>query len=394
MRKKAQSGMNAAMLVAILAALIVIYIIFLPSDERLDLIDNETEFGDNGDDNGKEILVLEESQIIMEHISDKEVEHDLPSINLYTSTESDVIKEESSVYVKNGLFDTQGKEIEFRIDDPSNTKNVLISFYAKKSKGRLIMTLNNYEIYNNKVEKVNINPIKVSKDLIAERNILSIEVSGVGAAFWSTNEYLLENFKVTGDVTDVSTRESELKFIIPQSEAKNIEKAELRFVPECQAGNVGVLDILINNNVIYSSVPDCGTPRPLEFSPVNIITGENRLVFRSDRGRYLIDQIRITTELEEAPSYTYFFDIEEEDMEDIEKEDKKANLTFLFVDDIEDKEAEIIINGGKIYMTRHDEFEWSADISRHVREGDNSLKVIPEENLEIRSFQIEIQEID
>lgn len=391
--RKSQSGMNAAMLVAILAALIVIYIIFLPAEDRLDII-GENDSTNGGRGNGEGEIVLEEEEIIMEHVGEKEIEHDLPSVNLYTSTEADVIKEETSIYVKSGVMDTQIKEIDFSVDDPDNTKNMLISFYAKKSKGRLILTLNNYGIYNSEVEKVNVDPIKISKDLIAKNNNLKIEVSGVGAAFWSTNEYLLENFKITGDVTDISTRESVLKFIVPQSEAKNIEKSEIRFVPECQPENVGILDILINNNVIYSSVPDCGVPRPLEFSPVNILTGENKLTFRSDRGRYLIDRIRIKNELIEAPSYTYFFDIEGEDMEDIENGDKIANLSFFFVDDIEDKEAEIIINGGKAYMTRHDDFEWNKDISNYVREGSNSLKIVPEERLEIRKLQIEIEDKD
>lgn len=391
--RKSQSGMNAAMLVAILAALIVIYIIFLPAEERLNIIGENSSISNGNGDKGEEI-VLEEEEIIMEHVGEKEIEHDLPSVNLFTSTDANVIKEEASLYVKNGVFDKQEKEISFIIDDPENTKNVLLSFYAKKNKGRLILTLNNYEIYNSNVEKVNVDPIKVSKDLIAKNNNLKVAVSGVGAAFWSTNEYLLENFKITGDVTDVSTRESVLKFIVPQSEAKNIEKSEIIFVPECQPENVGVLDILINNNVIYSSVPDCGTPRPLEFSSVNMITGENKLTFRSDKGRYLIDRIRITNYLIDAPSYTYFFDIDGDDMKEIEKGDKRANLTFFFVDDIEDKEAEIIVNGGKAYMTRHDDFEWSKDISNYVREGSNSLKIVPEERLEIRKMQLEIEDKD
>ena len=392
--KKAQSGMNAAMLVAILAALIVIYILFLPSEDRLNIIGENDSGGGRGGSNSEGKIIFEGSETIMEHIGDKVIEHDLPSVNLYTSTEAGVIKEEGSIYVKNGLFDKQVKEMDFKIKDPDNTKNILISFYAKKSNGRLIITVNDKEVYNGNVDKVNVDPIKVSKDIIAQSNTLKMEVSGVGVAFWSTNEYLLENFKITADITDTSTRESELKFIVPQSEAKNIEKSEIRFVPECQPENVGVLDILINNNMIYSSVPDCGVPRPLEFSSSNIITGENKLTFRSERGRYLIDTIRIKNSLIETPSYTYFFDIDKEDMADIEKGDKVANLTFFFVDDIEDKEAEIIINGGKAYMSRHDEFEWSKIIDNYVREGSNSIKIVPEERLEIGRFQIEIQDKD
>lgn len=390
---RAQSGMNAAMLVAILAGLIIIYIIFLPSEDRLDLIGENISDGGSGIDRGEKIL-LEDKEIIMEVIGEDEIDHDLPSVNLYTSTEANVLKEENSIYVKNGWFDKEDKEMEFKVGDVDNTKNMLISFDAKKSKGRLILTLNNYEIFNNKIEKVNVDPIKISKDYVGSTNQLKFEVSGVGAAFWSTNEFLLENFKITADVTDISTRESVISFIVPRSESKNIEKARLRFVPECRPENVGILDILINNHVIYSSVPDCGTPRPLDFHPMHIITGENKLTFRSDRGRYLIDQIKITTELEEQPSYTYFFEIDKDDFEDIQDDKKSVNLTFYFVDDREDKEAEIIVNNRKTFMTRHSDFEWSTNIDRFVEEGSNSIKIIPEERLEIRKLQIILENED
>jgi hypothetical protein len=390
--KKAQSGMNAAMLVAILAALIVIYIIFLPSDDRLDLVGENDTLGTSS--SSDEEVLLEDNEIIMEVMGDNEIDHDLPSVNLYTSTEASVIREENSVYVKNGVFDKKDDMINFKLSDPDNTGDMLISFDAKKSKGNLILIMNNYEIYNNEITKVNIDPIKVPKDYLAKSNDLRVEVSGVGIAFWSTNEYLLENFKVTADVTDTSTQEGEISFIVPSSESRNIEKAEIRFVPECQPNKVGLLDILINNHVIYSSVPDCGIPRPLDFSPVHIITGENKLVFRTEKGRYLIDQIKITTELKETPSYTYFFEIDNDQLEDIEEDRKKVNLTFYFVDDKEDKEAEIIINGRKTFMTLHNDLEWSMNIDRFVEEGSNSLKIIPEEKLEIRKLEVRLEEED
>ena len=71
--------------------------------------------------------------------------------------------------------------------------------------------------------------------------------------------------------------------------------------------------------VIYSSVPDCGTPYPMSFSPFNLIKGENKLTFRSDDGRYLINQIKITTDLKDQPSYTYFFSLDSNDLKDILK---------------------------------------------------------------------------
>jgi hypothetical protein len=390
--KKAQSGMNAAMLVAILAALIVIYIIFLPSDDRLDLVGENDTLGTSS--SSDEEVLLEDNEIIMEVMGDNEIDHIVFFIKNTIFYIYRVFFSDYRCFCTCIQIDRRQVMINFKLSDPDNTGDMLISFDAKKSKGNLILIMNNYEIYNNEITKVNIDPIKVPKDYLAKSNDLRVEVSGVGIAFWSTNEYLLENFKVTADVTDTSTQEGEISFIVPSSESRNIEKAEIRFVPECQPNKVGLLDILINNHVIYSSVPDCGIPRPLDFSPVHIITGENKLVFRTEKGRYLIDQIKITTELKETPSYTYFFEIDNDQLEDIEEDRKKVNLTFYFVDDKEDKEAEIIINGRKTFMTLHNDLEWSMNIDRFVEEGSNSLKIIPEEKLEIRKLEVRLEEED
>ena len=415
---KAQSGMNAAILVAILAALIIIYIIFLPSEQRLGLIgENVTDDKDNDGIKDSEVLI-EEKSLTMEVIGAKEREYTLPSVNLYTRTEPEELWKENSIYVKNGLFDKEDKTIDFKVDDPDTLNNILISFNAKKSKGRLILTLNGYEIFNNKIEKVNVDPIKVSNDYLAENNELFnndidkvnvdpikisndylaenneliFSVSGVGIAFWSTNEYLLENFKIVAQKTDTSTQTSQNKFHI--SDSDNIEKAELIFLPDCQQGNVGILEVLINKNIVYSSVPDCGTPYPLSFSPFNLISGENTVTFRADTGRYLIDQVKVKTDLKDQPSYTYFFDLKSDDLKDIKDDKKELNLSFYFADDREDKEAEIIINGARAKsMPFHHEAEWSTIIPYdYLETGSNSLKIIPKENLEIRKFILSLQD--
>ncbi len=392
MKRKSQSGTNAAILIAIISALIILYIVFLPTDERLELIGENDTNGNNDDDNGGKLLV-EDTEIIMEHFKEDEIEYDLPSVNLYTKTGAENIVSENAIYVKSSAFEQESKEIPFTIDDPGNTENVILSFFAKKNKGRLMITLNGREIYNSEISQVNVDPIRLPKSLLAEKNDLKLEVSGVGAAFWATNEFLLEGVKITADVTDLSATESELTFVVPKSEANNIDEARLRFVPECQPERVGILDIELNNREIFSAIPDCGNPRPLDFSPNLIRQGENTLTFKTEEGRYLIDRIRVTTELEETPSFTYFFDLDEDDFEDIQNEDKVVNVTLHFVDDDEDKEAEFIINGGlgKRSMRRHDDAKWSVTLIKdHLEEGSNSIKIIPQTRLEIRKLQIRL----
>ena len=186
--EKSQSGANAAILITVLSALIIIYIIFLPSDDRLDIIgENASETDEEDGENS----LLEDSEIIMRFFKEDEIEYDLPSLNLYLKTGAETIVEENSIYVRNGIFEKEDKRIPFALDDPQNTQNILISFFAKKSTGRFIIKANEREIYNNHVEKVNVDPIRVPKDVIAKTNEL-VGPEGRGEAISAQAVVLLE----------------------------------------------------------------------------------------------------------------------------------------------------------------------------------------------------------
>jgi len=379
-----KAAMNATILIAVISALIILYILFLPSEERLDIIGENESGRDFGPD--KEDVLLEDTSVIMEHFAEDEIEHTLPSLTLYSITTASTVKEVASFYVKKTLFSEQKRDIDFELGEEA--QNVLLSFSVRKAKGDLIVEVNGKQVWSGPIEKVNADPIRVPKDALSSQNTVTFRASSPGLAFWRTHEYLIENFKVTADLVDTSSQRAKVDFVVGKEEAGHIEKATLRFVAECETGRVGVLDILINDRGVYSSVPDCGVPRPLVFDSKLLIEGENTLEFRSTKGRYVLDQLKITTKLEEIPSFTYFFDVDSDQFKDIREGRKTANFTLFFTDDKEDKAAEIIINGRKTFMTRHEEFEWSLILDRFLEQGSNSLKIIPDTRLEVRRLQV------
>lgn len=387
--KKAQ-GVNAAVLVAIIAGLIILYILFLPSEERIELLGENV--SEEGEEEEEENVLLSEKPGRFQHLAREEVEHPIPTVNLYTREEAIVLKELSSVYVKNAWFDKESKEMNFTISDPDNARNVLMSFDATKHEGRLIIRLNGHEIYNNEVRVVNIPPIELLPEYLTVNNNLRFEASGVGAKFWRTNEYILQGFKVTADITDVSTRESRNIFLISDAEKENIEEVKLRFTPYCDVKEVGPLDVLINNHNIFSGVPDCDMLKAITFSPFYIVEGENKLVLKAERGHYIIDQISVKTKLKEAPAYVHYFEISDEQMKKIEDGEADINLTFRFVDDIEEKEADLIINGRKARLPRITDLEYSKDIDMYVLDGTNSLKIVPATTFDVVELKIEFVE--
>jgi len=373
----------------------ILYILFLPADVREDILDDDDN-GDNGDAEsitGRKVL-LSETPGVLEDLDVLEYEHPLPSINLFTTTGAEVIKKVNSLYIKNSVFDKKFEEVDFSVDNLGEVGNFLLSFSAKKYKGRLIVLLNDNEIMNTVLEKKNVEPIELEKDDLEAKNVLEFKVSEVGWKFWSVNEYILEDVLITADVTDLSEQESKNIFIISATEKHNLEKVRLKFFPDCVPGQVGTLDVLINGREVFSAVPDCGALRPIELAPDILESGENNVVFRTKKGRYLIDQVSVDTELEQISFPTYFFDIEDDEFSDILDEEIEVNMTLRFVDDIEKKQGEVYINGKTTSFSTRDAL-WSKDITDYVYDGSNGIKIEPDDStLEIIELKVELIEVE
>ncbi len=392
MPKRGQaSGAGAAILVAIIAALIVMYILFLPPAEREALLEgNATEDGESSAVSGN-ATILKESPGRLDYLSQKEIEHTLPSVNLYTTTKDVVFESRHSVYVKNAWFDKSFYNISFPIENLENTDNVNLVFNVKEASGKLTLKLNGRELYSSEIKTSNIEPIPLPKRHLEDENFIEVMVSGVGWKFWRTNEYTLENIKITGSVTDKSSQESKVAFQVSNTEKNNLDRVFLKFFPDCDVGGVGPLQIYLNNNEIFSSVPDCGVLRSLEISPHYLLSDENTLIFKTSRGKYLIDNLIVKSELKELTYPTYYFEMNESIHEDVLENKLDAVLYLMFPDDIEDKKAEIIVNTHKAGLNTQ-ESGYSLNIDSYMREGNNVVEIRPKTTLDVVELKVVLEE--
>ncbi len=319
MFKKGQTASGAATLVALVAGMLILYILFLPADVRQDLLGEtgsiSTSGGSSGSTDYGDVVIynetiMEESPGRIDYLKFSEYEHQLSAVNLYTVTEAETLFSEESLYIKNGIFDKLFRNLTFTIDDLENTENILLSFNLERAKGRLSIYLNGEKIFDNEVTGI-MDPLDLSDRNLEYENLLTFEVSDVGFAFWTTNEYQLTGIKITGDVTDISEQSSKNTFTVTDTEKFNIESVKMKFFPDCTPRGVGALKIYVNNENIYSSIPDCGQINIVEFSPSVISAGDNSVIFKTDEGTYLIYQIMVETELKEQTYPVYYFDLTE-----------------------------------------------------------------------------------
>jgi len=389
--RKAQGGINAAVLVAVIAGLIILYILFLPEDERKGILENESITKNNGVDKEDIDTLLRESPgrlDIIKEIEDKTI----PDVFLFETTNAKELERINPFIVRNGVFDEQTKTVSFGIGDLENTDNVILSFKAKEYKGVLTIKLNNEIIYENEIKTETVAPIRLSKNLLSDVNTFEFSVSSVGWKFWRTNEYSLDDIKIVGDITDKSRQESKNVFTLTGTELNNIERAHLRFVPYCRSeANVGVLDVFINNRDVFSAVPVCRDPYKQEI-PLGILdTGENRIIFRTNKGSYSVEQIKVEFEEKDIKSTVYYFEANQSVMDSIEDEKRDAILKIEFVDGEKNKRADININD-RLFTIDQDERIFTKNINRYLEEGNNFIEVRPRTMLDVVEIIIKLQE--
>ena len=384
--RSAQGGLNAAILVAIIAGLIILYIVFLPSAERERIIEE------------KQVTTGEEKSNVLLRVfpgslstsTGLEDEKSIPNIFLVETTNAKELESINPFIVRNGWFDKKMKKIDFELEDPDNTDNVVVSFAAKKRKGILIIKLNGVNVFENEITSDTIEPVKLDKKSLGKTNSLEFSVSSVGAKFWTTNEYSLENVKIIGDITDTSKQESTNIFTLSESEFLSMDKATLKFIPYCSNVNeLGTLDIFVNNKKLFSSVPKCDDSYKQSIPKSALNEGENNIVFKTNKGSYSVEQIKISLEFKEPTVKTYFFEIDADTLKDIKNDDIDVELSIKFVEDKKKKRAKLDVNG-HIETIETEKALFSKNIDNKVSEGNNFVRLEPLEDIEVVELKVEL----
>ena len=316
MKKRGQlKGSSAGTLVGIITLIIIFYIIFLPPAERQQLL------GDGGGTAGTTTTLAGggiglKNQVIftknigridvMEEVADRTI----PNSYISQKTSAAEIATLAPISIKNSVFEKKSRNLTFAVQDTENTDNVFLTFTAPKRKGVLTIKLNGVSIFDYALTKTNIEPIRIDKNLLRNSNILEFEVSGVGYAFWDSNEYSLEDIKIMGEITDVSKQKSKNLFMLTEGEYANVEKATLKFIPYCTGINNGILYVSVNNKNIFSGVPVCNDPYFIPISPRTLNAGDNNVVFSTSEGSYSIEQITVNFETKQTSSVVYYFEMD------------------------------------------------------------------------------------
>ena len=386
-QKKSQGGMNAAILVAIIAGLIILYIVFLPTSQRQSILEKNTGEKPAGENPNVLLKAFPGSLSVTQGLEDQKT---IPDVFLVETTNAKELRKINPFIVRNGWFDRKANKIDFELEDPSNTDNVILTFAATKRTGILTIKLNNAAVFENELPSAIVEPVKLDKKLLGKTNSLEFSVSSVGLRFWTTNEYSFDNMKVIGDITDTTRQQSTNVFALSNSEFLSMDKATLKFIPFCSNVNViGTLDILVNNKRLFSTVPNCENAYRQSIPKSVLNEGENNIVFKTNKGSYSVEQIKISLDFKEPKVKTYYFEVTSDTFKKIINGDNNLQLSIKFADNGKLKRAKLDVNG-HVDNVETDKTVFSRDIGNKISEGNNFIRLEPLEDIEVVELRVEL----
>ncbi len=384
------SGGGAATLVVIIAALIMLYILFLPPDVREDLLGDINSNGSSvsGPNSKADRILLSESPGRLSFLEEKEIDHALSEVRLFTATSGNVIHAHNSLSLKKSWFTEKKSTQSFTLKDMASYDNFLLSFTAPEHRGRLVITLNGKQLFANSLPGYNVQPIKVPSSFLVEGfNVLEFSMESSSLRFWTFDEIVLESIQLTGDFTDVSSREGFSTFRVGREEFENLDRSRLRFFVDCFEGDPGILTIKLNRHTVFSAVPECdASSAPLDVTN-SLDSGENTIEYFLEKGSVSIFSPQIKTSLKEPVNPVYYFELTDEEFKDVQKTTVNLTFTSKFLNNREWKNAQLIVNGHSVSMTtKEDTFITTLD--PFIFKGTNALEIIPEDTLDIITLEL------
>lgn len=377
------TGANAAILVMVIAAFIILYILFLPKGERDKLLERDISAAKAISPEAiAGAVLIKENPGVLTKLREKEFEHRIPSFNLFTKKEDAILKSFDSINVETSRSVQRKRSVVLAVKD--KVENAKLSFSVNDHSGVLIVAQDETEIFRGEVDAFT-DPLSLE---LKEENLFEFSTEPVP---WykpfSKNFYDLRDVKITGTVEKVDNKEARHTVILGQEEFNLISEASLSYFVECSLKDVGVLSVYVNEKLLASKVPDCGNPERLQLDPKDLLAGKNDFRFVAEKGTYLLDQAVLRTKLKEPIFPIYFFSINSSVFKRIENNSINSTLSITFVDDLERKTATVEINNQKTRLDTR-AANYSKNVDSFLIAGTNFLRLVPETTLSIIELRL------
>lgn len=386
MEKRGQqtSAQPIATLIGLIGLFMLGYILLIPPAEREALLGEEFGPGFDKDKVSEDILLDVKPGLVGEQRIT--VTKDLPTVNLFTTTETEVDGIVTSLSVRRNAFFNRKENITFNLINLNEIEKLELFFFVTEGEGDLIIKLNGNKIFENKVVSRLVLELPLSK-LIEGNNVIEFSVSDVGAKFWGENIYVLNDLKLIKKFR-VENKEAEVIFNIEEGDFNNLDNAFLNYFLFCGSKVRGNLRVSINDNNVFSGVPRCNVYSGISVPISDLKKGRNVVKFSIDRGDYVIDKLEVELTLKSKSVTSYSFNLDSSEFNDVIDGDKNVILEISVSDFDRGDFLDIFVNNVVLNI---DSELFIEDISDVIVRGRNTIKLRAVGSFEVDNLVVRLE---
>ncbi|MBS3108231.1 hypothetical protein J4468_04980 [Candidatus Woesearchaeota archaeon] len=375
-----------AAFIILMGLFIIIYLLLIPQSARDELLGPDSDNGTSSEGTSSiGAVLLNTVPGKLSPYTTNKFEHKLTPINLFSrlDTATDILSQSSSV--RKNVFTDENQILKFTIDNYEEMETINLYFFVADHKGNLKITFNNNLIFSGS-PKVSSQIVSIPKSALKKSNELIFSVDSPGWKFWSTNYYDLEDINIVKKSIE-ENRATQRTFTISQSEFDTLDGAKLDYFVYCNKDLDGTLKIFLNSQLLFSDVVFCSVDQPAQDISNGLLrSGSNTLRFEVDKGDYRIEQIILETDTETKSYPVFSFSVDDDIYDDVSNNNKDIMLRMNFPDSTKLKEASVTVNDKQFNFKTNDD-NLIKDISAYLVRGENYIKIIPRNELEITNLK-------
>jgi hypothetical protein len=262
-----------------------------------------------------------------------------------------------------GTFDLYGKGEE-----------IILFIYVDDSRGSLKIYINDNRVAV--VKGIGIHVINVPVKGLYKTNTLRLEAS-VPLLFWQNNFYNINKVIIKETYTIYKTVQTANVKI---ENISGLDYAKLNFNADC-LGKENLM-VTLNSAKIYDE-------RACSLVSMKVNISNNNLFIFSSKGDNYLHDITLDLKFKMPDFSTYYFNLDSSDIQLISDKNRMTMLKMQF-DSTQNKKFDLHVNGLLITKGDTNNIDWQASISQWLREGQNSIKIIPRTNLNILDMKVEV----
>ena len=350
-----------------LVFLMALVFAFLPQSEKCLLFPDSSKCA-----GGARQEVLSEATGVLEP-SDTAARYNLKNVQLFRRESLDNIKLFDETSLDNGWFSSRSAKTSFEIQE--GVKDAKLFVVVNSARGKVKVKLNGHIIERLTGEGTHIVSLPLSK--LKSANGIELKSSNPLLPFYY-NKHLVGGAFLRQEYTITQSRVGQTVNITQNP--KEISRAILKFDTECLSDEN--LTLIVNSKRVIENKFCAGFEG--DISKYLGQKGGFDEITLSSSGNYLIRNVRLDVGVKQKVWPTYYFSIPEERLEE---------LTYLKIIFGEKSDAErkltLYLNGNSKVLsvdTRRD--EWQTVITNYLKEGQNSIMIIPETKVELRKIEL------